>query len=278
MDRDRILLYLLCAISIIVLYKLNKLEKKEHMTGTSIGSNNNLNEEALANLASLYTSSGTLTVPNLRVTGKVEGNLIVNGRLSVKNGSRFEGERHLFKDQENKDWLRVGAVHGTPGIYSHTGDLTLGAPGGSKVSVLHNDLVVGKMLHVNGGSRFHGNYHLFKDIANQDYLRVGAAGANVTGIERWGSGQGGKIQIGPWTAGTKSWPRTAHNQGHGHWYDQHDYLKSKNVSNSILTSDNASLLSQVRHANGNVYNRYVANGKLWPHSEHAHNVPHNWGG
>jgi hypothetical protein len=41
--------------------------------------------------------------------------------LNAENGSRFSGDRHLFKDSENAGWLRVGAAYGRPGIFAEDG-------------------------------------------------------------------------------------------------------------------------------------------------------------
>jgi len=56
---------------LIILIKIKNMQR-EGMTGDSIGSNQTLNSEALSNIASVYNSTGTLTVPSLKVTGNVE--------------------------------------------------------------------------------------------------------------------------------------------------------------------------------------------------------------
>jgi hypothetical protein len=49
-----------------------------------------------------------------------KGDAVVNGHMTVKNGSNFSGGRHHFRDSEipNGPDLRVGGVFGTPGIIS----------------------------------------------------------------------------------------------------------------------------------------------------------------
>jgi len=195
---------------LIILIKIKNMQR-EGMTGDSIGSNQTLNSEALSNIASVYNSTGTLTVPSLKVTGNVEidgelkskrdvfigsslvvgpyegdvstkqkqwiihvpndnrnilhfspkkrdgsdwewgrgitmnnietrTDVIANGMLHVNGGSRFQGDRNLFKDSEDAGWLRVGAVHGEPGIHATSGKLRLSAADKIVVAGHENDI------------------------------------------------------------------------------------------------------------------------------------------
>jgi len=79
----------------------------------------------------LSVKGNTLITGNLSTTGDVE----IGAHLKVKNGSVFEGKRHMFTDEEQKTKLRVGAAWGIPGIYSEEGDLVLGVPPNKEVKI-----------------------------------------------------------------------------------------------------------------------------------------------
>jgi len=60
---------LLMLICMIMFIKDILVDKREYMTDVSIGGT--FNEEALNSISSLYNTTGTLTVPNLKVTGDI---------------------------------------------------------------------------------------------------------------------------------------------------------------------------------------------------------------
>lgn len=56
--------YIVSFIVILIIYHfLFNKSKQEHMTDINIGNNSNLNDDALANISSLYNNRGLLTVP-----------------------------------------------------------------------------------------------------------------------------------------------------------------------------------------------------------------------
>lgn len=85
---------------------------------------------------------GGLTIP---------GNLTVNGRLTVMNGSRFHGDRHLFQDGEGAPPVWVGAAWGQPGVYATGGrNLHLGGEGGH--------VIIPHTTHFGGNVQINGHF------------------------------------------------------------------------------------------------------------------------
>ena len=106
---------------------------------------------------------------NLQTVMGIKGNgvNINGGNLKVHNGSRFNGDRHLFKDSEKSDGtgLRVGSVWGKYGIYAELGSVVLGSAG-NKFAFQTTD-----MGEVTGdGIKLH-NIAMITDKKKQEYLK-----------------------------------------------------------------------------------------------------------
>jgi hypothetical protein len=49
--------------------------------------------------------------------------------IDANGNAYFNGKRNYFKDEENKGWLRVGALYSVPGIFSQDQAVVVGAEG-----------------------------------------------------------------------------------------------------------------------------------------------------
>jgi hypothetical protein len=146
---EKVYCILIFLIIIYLIYRdFLKEPKTENFENITLGSADDQN--AINKLAQISSElmKGGLTVPGaMTVTGAITGNgaTQINGLFSANNGSRFVGGRHLFKDEENKGSLRVGAAWGAPGIFAEEGDLAIGARSGTVIVGGGNRMVVNKI-------------------------------------------------------------------------------------------------------------------------------------
>ena len=90
--------------------------------------NKDIDLHSLNNFLSVVNNDGIISLFGVDVSG----NAVIDGHLSVNNGSEFNGGRHYFQDEENAGRLRIGEVNGTPGIYAEDGkSLVIGSGSGN---------------------------------------------------------------------------------------------------------------------------------------------------
>lgn len=104
---------------------------------------NDNDKNTINNISSLITGKN-IQLSNMNIKGDV----VINGKLIVNNGSNFNGGRHYFQNAEKAGKLRVGAAWNIPGIYAEDNkDIILSsATGNIKTGNLY---VVGKMFNHN---------------------------------------------------------------------------------------------------------------------------------
>lgn len=129
-----IICYLLLFLYMVEQYKLNK--KIESF-------NINFNNENIRPRIDFLLSVAKGDNINCKLLN-ITNNLNVNGHLTVKKGSSFNGDRHFFKDEKNVGKLRVGAAWNIPGIYSEDNkDLSIYASSNQFTNVhINNNLYV----------------------------------------------------------------------------------------------------------------------------------------
>lgn len=121
----------------------NKINNMSYIIDTFNINLDDNNKSVINNITSIIKGN------NIQLTNvSIKGDVNINGKLIVKNGSNFSGGRHYFQDIENAGRLRVGAAWGMPGIYSEDNkDIMIGsATGNIKTGNLY---VVGNLFHHN---------------------------------------------------------------------------------------------------------------------------------
>jgi hypothetical protein len=111
----------------IYLFYIVQNLKKENFAAT--GNLQDLDVAAIKSLSDIAQklTQGGLTIP---------GNVIIDGKLTVKNGSDFSGGRHYFQDSEKAGRLRVGAAWAKPGIYAEDGKEIIMGSATNKVNLI----------------------------------------------------------------------------------------------------------------------------------------------
>lgn len=130
-----ILCYLLLLVYVIEKNKLNKKLEK-----FNIGLNDDNYRQNIDFLISL-AKGDTINCKLLNITN----NCNINGNLTVKKGSEFNGDKHIFQDEKNAGRLSVGSIGGIPGIHSMDKDLSLYASSNEFTNIHMNN-----NLYING--------------------------------------------------------------------------------------------------------------------------------
>jgi len=106
--------------------------------------------------------------------------LTVGGRLTVNNGSNFNGGRHWFKDEENAGRLRVGAAYGIPGIW--------GEDTGGLVQVANFQIGTQRAGDNNTGGMVADKNYDFIRSRNPSYAMLGPSNTGQLGMA-WNNGR-----------------------------------------------------------------------------------------
>lgn len=126
-----VFLYLIFIIYLITKQRTtcNKIDKFTDFIEKFDSINNDVDVLSLNNFLSVINNdAGVISLFGVDVSG----NAVIDGHLTVNNGSEFNGGRHYFQDEENAGRLRIGEVNGTPGIYAEDGkSLVIGSGSGN---------------------------------------------------------------------------------------------------------------------------------------------------
>lgn len=128
-----ILCYLLFLIYVV---EKNKLNKKLEKFSISLNNDNfRQNIDLLISLA----KGDTINCKLFNITN----NCSINGNLTVKKGSEFNGDKHTFQDEKNVGKISIGSINGIPGIHAIDKDLSLYASSNEFTNIhMNNNLYV----------------------------------------------------------------------------------------------------------------------------------------
>ena len=128
-----ILCYFLLLVYII---EQNKLNKK--IENFNINLNNDNIRQNIDFLISLAKGEN-INCKLLNITN----NCNINGNLTVKKGSEFNGDKHIFQDEKNAGKISIGSINGIPGIHAINKDLSLYASSNEFTNIhINNNLYV----------------------------------------------------------------------------------------------------------------------------------------
>lgn len=147
MDNIKIYIFIIYILTILYIIKHKYCSKKINnlsyiLDKFDIVLNDN-DKNVINNITSLLMGKN-IQLSNINIKGDVN----INGKLTVNNGSNFSGGRHYFQNMEKAGKLRVGAAWNIPGIYAEDNkDIILSSTSGNiKTGNLY---IVGKLFNHN---------------------------------------------------------------------------------------------------------------------------------
>lgn len=155
---------------LIINYKLNS---QYYETFDAQSKEGFTNDEAIANIASIY-NTGDMKVTNLTTT-----DMLKSGNITVfKGGGQYANKADThFPWTDGKNYIRGETV--LDGKLTHNGDLTQNGVmttnglTNNGTTILKGNVIIDGNLTVKNGSNFSGGRHFFRDEENAPAIRIG---------------------------------------------------------------------------------------------------------